>query len=132
MKGRKFTFIHPGTPEGTRVCASVRSVQRESGTTSHVTSAKPTDATWPLTENERDAIRRAVQAKGEPFVAGLLSLKRHTMARVLAGLPVQRGTVALVRQGLAAHGAEFEGGPSGGPVVAGGTTTGPAGKRGGR
>jgi hypothetical protein len=50
-----------------------------------------------LLEIERADLRAMVDRCGESKAAALLCLNRHTVARALAGLPLTRGTVALLR-----------------------------------
>jgi hypothetical protein len=69
----------------------------------HVASDNETD----LTKAEREAIKKTIELAGEPLVLEMLSIGRQTLARVVAGLPVRRGTVALVRQGMKANPKDF-------------------------
>jgi len=64
-----------------------------------------TDLTKLLTENEVQSIRQLVGHIGERKTAETLHVSRNSLQRLLARLPSQRGTVALVRQRLAAIGA---------------------------
>ena len=54
----------------------------------------------PLSESERSRLREIVDARGETYVVTTLGLGRQTLARILAGLLVRRGTAALIRQWL--------------------------------
>ena|SRR5690349_7123604 len=58
-----------------------------------------------LTENEVKAIRFLVARKGERAAAEELHVSRNSLQRLMARLPAQRGTVALVRQRLTSIGA---------------------------
>jgi hypothetical protein len=53
-----------------------------------------------LTEMEAARVRRLVLDRGEPEVVKMLMVSRSTLPRLIARLPMQRGTVALVRQRL--------------------------------
>jgi hypothetical protein len=92
----------------------------------HVASDKDTD----LTPAERAVIKAAINRAGEPFVLKILGLSRQTLARVVAGLPVRRGTVVMVRQGMKERPQDFETGGSkdgaGPATVAGGAIGGGA------
>ena len=57
-----------------------------------------------LTENEVKTIRLIVLQSGERAAAETLHVSRNSLQRLLARLPSQRGTVALVRLRLAALG----------------------------
>jgi hypothetical protein len=48
----------------------------------------------------RDELRARVDRDGADKVSAAIGLPIQTLARALAGLPVRRGTVALVRLGL--------------------------------
>jgi hypothetical protein len=52
-------------------------------------------------QDVRDAITALLAAHGEAATVDRLGVDRQTFARVLAGLPVRRGTLALVRESLA-------------------------------
>lgn len=70
-----------------------------------------------LTEGEIEALRRFVDEKGLGPAADELELTRETVARLLAKLPVQRTTVARVRERLekeGKHGRTDEGTNQGG------------------
>lgn len=54
-----------------------------------------------LTPAERERLRHAVGDIGERDAANYLRVSRQTLGRAIAGLPLHRGTVALIRQGLA-------------------------------
>lgn len=54
-----------------------------------------------LTDEERSYILQLVQVRGEREVTSMLEISRSTLGRCLAGLTVQRATVALIRQRLA-------------------------------
>jgi hypothetical protein len=53
-----------------------------------------------LTTSERKQLRRLVATLGERKLMSTIILSRSSLARVLAGLPVRRGTLELVRAGL--------------------------------
>jgi len=55
-----------------------------------------------VSDPHRDRIRELIDEYGEREAARLLGLVRHTMVRVVAGLPVRAGTVALVAQAVEA------------------------------
>jgi hypothetical protein len=55
-----------------------------------------------LTDLELVRLRRLVEEIGERRTTELLLISRSSLQRLLARLPSQRGTVALVRQQLAA------------------------------
>lgn len=55
---------------------------------------KPATAT--LTDDQRAAIKQAVEAQGEAKVLGILRISRPTLSRLLAGMPVLQQTVDLV------------------------------------
>ena len=50
-----------------------------------------------LTENEVRSIRALVAREGEREAAEALQVSRNSLQRLMARLPSQRGTVALVR-----------------------------------
>jgi hypothetical protein len=58
-----------------------------------------------LTDNEVKSIRLLVGRKGERGAAEELHVSRNSLQRLMARLPSQRGTVALVRQRLTSIGA---------------------------
>jgi predicted RNA-binding protein YlqC (UPF0109 family) len=51
---------------------------------------------------ERRALHVLLERLGERTLIMELAISRQSLGRVLAGLPVRRGTLALVRAGLAA------------------------------
>ena len=53
---------------------------------------------------ERSRLRQLVESTGERPVCTALGIPRATLARLLAGLRVRRGTVALLRARLSAPG----------------------------
>jgi hypothetical protein len=55
-----------------------------------------------LALDELRRLRVLVQSNGERSACRALGIPRATLARLLAGLRVRRGTVALVRAGLSA------------------------------
>jgi FixJ family two-component response regulator len=55
----------------------------------------------PLPERERQAIRRLVAERGERQAGIDLQVAAATLARAVAGLPMARGTLALMRERLA-------------------------------
>jgi hypothetical protein len=57
-----------------------------------------------LSENEVNSIRVIVAQSGERVAAEALHISRNSLQRLMARLPSQRGTVALVRLRLAALG----------------------------
>jgi predicted DNA-binding protein (UPF0251 family) len=57
-----------------------------------------------LTEKEVTAIRTLISRTGEREAADMLQVSRNSLQRLLAQLPSQRGTVALVRLRLTALG----------------------------
>ena len=54
-----------------------------------------------LSENDITRVAELVRKRGQGGAVEALAISRESLARVLARLPVRRGTVALVRQGLA-------------------------------
>ena len=58
------------------------------------------DSSLVLSLVERDDLRTLVQNVGEGKVRDLAVISRETFARALAGLPVRRGTLALIRAAL--------------------------------
>ncbi len=50
----------------------------------------------------RATVTRLVQEVGELNACRILDVSRHTLARVMAGLGVQRGTVSHIRANLGA------------------------------
>lgn len=48
----------------------------------------------------RSRLARLVAAVGESQAKNILGVSRHTLARILGGLSVHRGTIALVEQRL--------------------------------
>jgi hypothetical protein len=48
----------------------------------------------------QDALRAAIAAEGDAHVSRRLGLSRQTVARLVAGLPVQRGSVVQAAHGL--------------------------------
>jgi hypothetical protein len=65
----------------------------------------PADLQKILAESEVKAIRTLVAREGERGAAEQLHVSRNSLQRLLARLPSQRGTVALVRQRLTSLGA---------------------------
>lgn len=61
------------------------------------TAAQPTDTVAALGPDTVAAVRDAVRRQGIAPVARKLGVDRSALTRVLAGLPVRRGTAALVR-----------------------------------
>lgn len=59
------------------------------------------DKTKTLTDLEIDRLRLLIDQIGERRTTELLLISRSALQRLLARLPSQRGTVALVRQQLA-------------------------------
>jgi hypothetical protein len=55
----------------------------------------------PAPESVRDAIAVLVRVHGDTTIAQRLGIARQTLARLLAGTPVRRGTVAQCRAGFA-------------------------------
>jgi hypothetical protein len=55
----------------------------------------------PAPEDLRGLVRALVERVGEPLAVERLGLSRIALARLLAGLPIRRGTIALAREGLA-------------------------------
>ena len=53
-----------------------------------------------LSDAERTELRERVRVYGEGAVCAELFVSRQTLGRGIAGLDLQRGTVALIRQGL--------------------------------
>ncbi|HEX9297718.1 MAG TPA: hypothetical protein VF881_17870 [Polyangiaceae bacterium] len=58
-----------------------------------------------LTDHEVQTIRQLIGRIGERKASEMLHVSRNSLQRLLARLPSQRGTVALVRQRLATIGA---------------------------
>lgn len=59
--------------------------------------------TWAAApESERQEIRELVAVLGERPTVGLLQVSRQTLGRLLGGLPVSRGTLAVLRERLPA------------------------------
>jgi hypothetical protein len=54
-----------------------------------------------LTAEERRALLILIEKMGERAVLAELNVSRQALGRALAGLGVRRGTIALVRAGLA-------------------------------
>lgn len=52
----------------------------------------------------RERIRHLLTTIPERRVTALLGISRQTLGRVLAGLPVLAGTIALIRERLREHG----------------------------
>jgi hypothetical protein len=65
----------------------------------------PVDLQKILTESEVKAIRTLVARDGERGAAAQLHVSRNSLQRLMARLPSQRGTLALVRQRLTSLGA---------------------------
>ena len=53
-----------------------------------------------LNDGERAALSRWVVKDGDRIVAEQTGASRYTVTRALAGLPVRRGSVALIRVAL--------------------------------
>jgi hypothetical protein len=49
-----------------------------------------------LPSEDRDRVAQLVSERGERAATEVLSITRDSLARVLAGLPVRRGTIALI------------------------------------
>jgi hypothetical protein len=64
-----------------------------------------TDLAKLLTDREVQTIRQLIGRIGERKAAEMLQVSRNSLQRLLARLPSQRGTLALVRQRLTAIGA---------------------------
>jgi len=58
-----------------------------------------------LRQDEIAALREAIASDGTVRVARWIGIARDSLGRAVAGLPVQRGTIALIRlrTGAAAH-----------------------------
>jgi hypothetical protein len=54
----------------------------------------------PIDESTRTLVRELIAERGERQVLILLCVCRDSLGRALAGLPVRRGTAALIAQGL--------------------------------
>ena len=54
-----------------------------------------------LLPDERDLLVRLIRARGQRAVRHALGISRHALARLLAGLPVRRGTLFFARKALA-------------------------------
>lgn len=55
----------------------------------------------PLSEQERALLMAEVRAHGDCKAASRVGISRQTIARALARLPIQAGSVLLIRTGLA-------------------------------
>jgi hypothetical protein len=55
----------------------------------------------PATVELRSALAAMLRQQGETSLVKELGLSRQTIARIMGGLPVRRGTIALLRVGLA-------------------------------
>lgn len=66
----------------------------------------------PLTDTELARLMREVRSRGEHRAAVQIGVARVTLARALARLPLQRGSLLLIRVGLASLD------PSSAPVAA--------------
>jgi hypothetical protein len=55
----------------------------------------------PVPPEIRDAVRTLVESIGERAVVERLAVSRMALLRIIAGMPVRRGTIALCRIGLA-------------------------------
>lgn len=55
-----------------------------------------------LSAEERRALHALIESFGERALVAELNVSRQALGRALAGLGVRRGTIALVRAGLAA------------------------------
>lgn len=58
-----------------------------------------------LTIQERDVLRSEALSFGLEAVAKWLNVGRDTLVRLIGGLPVRRGSIAIVRQAIADRGA---------------------------
>ena len=56
--------------------------------------------TVPTEETHRERARRLIAALGAPAAAKRLGLGRDTIIRVAAGMPIHRGTLALLEKSL--------------------------------
>jgi hypothetical protein len=56
------------------------------------------------TEQEREAVANSVDELGVLKTAANVGVSRETIVRIIAGLPVHRGSVALLRQHLRGEG----------------------------
>ena len=61
----------------------------------------PTSADTTLTQQETQQLRKLLHTLGEPKLRERLGLGKLPMARIIAGLPTLRATVALTRAGIA-------------------------------
>jgi hypothetical protein len=66
-------------------------------------SERMSDDFGALTVSERRGLQELVESKGERATCAELGIPRATLARLLAGLRVRRGTVALARVQLNAQ-----------------------------
>ena len=55
----------------------------------------------PLSARDRERVRTLIARIGERGAQRALGVSRQTLARALSGLPVQRGTIALITGALA-------------------------------
>jgi hypothetical protein len=69
------------------------------------TGKSTTQGTVTLPEKDRRALRSAIDRNGEAAVLKEVGATGETFARLLAGLPVRRGSVALALNYLARQGA---------------------------
>lgn len=58
----------------------------------------------PAPLDARVALKAWIDAEGEAVVQASVGLSRQTTARVIAGLPVARGSLALLREALLRRG----------------------------
>ena len=56
---------------------------------------------WTLGGDDRAAVREMIAEHGELEAAALLGISRMTLGRALAELPLQLGTLTLIKQRLA-------------------------------
>lgn len=64
--------------------------------------SRRTRAAGVLDDSDREGIRGLIARVGEREAAAVLDVSRHTLGRLLSGLPIQKGTAALVLQRLGA------------------------------
>jgi hypothetical protein len=69
------------------------------------------DARGRLTDLEIQTVRNLIEVHGETVACQRLEVSRSTMARVIARLPVYRGTIMIVRAALQRIQGVAHGGP---------------------
>lgn len=92
---------HPDQMSGRTLTSLVRTSVTTSSALASAGSMPTPSRVPPLTDDERAALMVEVRRAGETAASRRLGIPRPTMARALARLKIQAGSVLLIRHGLA-------------------------------